>query len=118
MCGGLELVWLYTALPEALTTSCQPWQPKDFPAGRSVQPETVSPRVLGGAGAWLHPETRARRASSHHRVTQTKNTEGESFTLQKGTDPEDESHGEIAQEIHVNFIMVAEQLFLAEFLEK
>ena len=34
--------------------------------------------------------------------------------LHRGTDPEDGIHGEDAQEIHVNFIMVAELEFLAE----
>ena len=32
-------------------------------------------------------------------------------TPHRGTDPEDEFHGEDAQEIHVNFIMVAELEF-------
>ena len=34
-------------------------------------------------------------------------------TPHRGTDPEDDLHGEDAQEIHVNLIMVAEPLFLA-----
>ena len=38
----------------------------------------------------------------------------QSITLHRGTDHGDEIHGEDAQEIHVNFIMVAELEFLAE----
>ena len=46
--------------------------------------------------------------------TSTTATSTEPSTLHKGTDPEDEIHWEDAQEIHVNFIMVAELEFLAE----
>ena len=66
-------------------------------------------RLLGVGGA-------CREAQAQWRATLTSQPESTEMTdqLHRGTDPEDGIHGEDAQEIHVNFIMVAELEFLAE----